>query len=415
LIVISDKKTIRLPYRLLFAAAGLIIATGLSLPSVGYTDATGICQVWDSQIRKYVTRPCVKEGTTPRSSPSSVPSYDYEAERQRQEAERQRQLEAERQRQQELEEQRRREEESAKLRREQFERNKQEALRSMKGIAEGELGLQGTDAAALGLKDIGDTGTGSPGLKDITTSAKTDRPQKAECEWGNLGASVVDLRCLGLDPDKPISVDPNVTKGKERVFPAQIDPKTFENANYNKGFEALMRFDAASAAAAVQYFKKAQKERPKDPMVRNGLLLAQDIYKARLKKEKEKNDQARATYLTLQSYAAMMMGDMEKAKDFITQARKLDPDNNNTKFMESFSKMDLGPKGSYSDRRDAYRLVANSLVSINRYGHFAVAQVMLESAQQLQPEDKFIGMFLQELRNYRAGLASATAKNKKTP
>jgi len=40
---------------------------------------------------------------------------------------------------------------------------------------------------------------------------------------------------------------------------------------------------------------------------------------------------------------------------------------------------------------------------------------MLESAQQLQPEDKFIGMFLQELRNYRTSLASATAKNKTTP
>ena len=77
--------------------------------------------------------------------------------------------------------------------------------------------------------------------------------------------------------------------------------------------------------------------------------------------------------------------------------------------------MDLGPKGSYSDRRDAYKLVANSLVSINRYGDLAVAQVMLESAQQLQPEDKFIGMFLQELRNYRTGLVSATAKTKTTP
>ncbi|HPU29091.1 MAG TPA: hypothetical protein PLM71_02080 [Syntrophorhabdaceae bacterium] len=346
---------------------------------------------------------------------TGVPSYDYEAERQRQIEEERRRLEAERQRQQELEEQRRREEEAAKLRQEQFERNKQEALRSMKDIAEGELGLKGAEAGALGLKDIGDTGTGSLGLKDITTSARADHPQKAECEWGNLGASVVDIRCLGLDPDKPISVDPNITKGKERVFPAQIDPKTFENANYNKGFETLMSFDAASAAIAVEYFKKAQKERPKDPLVRNGLLLAQDIYKARLKKEQEKNDQARATYFTLQSYAAMMMGDMEKAKDYITEARKLDPENNNTKFVESLAKMDLALKGTYPARRDAYRLVANSLVSINRYGDLAVAEVMLESARGLQPEDKFIDMFLQELRNYRAGLVPATTKNKKTP
>lgn len=351
-----------------------------------------------------------------RQSPSYTPqpSYDYEAERQRQLEIERRRLEAERQKQQDLEAQRKKEEEAAKQRQIEFERSKEEALKSMKGITEGELGLKGTDAGDMGLKDLGDTGTGF-GLKGTTSAAKTDQLKPTDCEWGNMGASVVDLRCLGLDPDKPISVDPNVSKGKERVFPAQIDPKTFENANYNKGFEALMRFDAASAAAAVQYFKKAQKERPKDPMVRNGLLLAQDIYKARLNKEKEKNDQARATYLTLQSYAAMMMGDMEKAKDFITQARKLDQGNNNTKFLESFSKMDLGSKGSYSDRRDAYRLVANSLLSINRYGDLAVAQVMLESAQQLQPEDKFIGMFLQELRNYGTGLVASDTKKQKTP
>jgi len=93
------------------------------------------------------------------------PSYDYEAERQRQ-------IEAERQRQQELEKQRKREEEEARKKQEEFERSKQDALKSMKGISESELGLKGLDSGSdLGLKGMGDAGTGSLGLKGIADDA----------------------------------------------------------------------------------------------------------------------------------------------------------------------------------------------------------------------------------------------------
>jgi hypothetical protein len=381
----------------------VLLVLVMSVPSVSFAvdcsrPPTGFGGSWARQYKDWCESCCGKYYPSgPRCDPGSNwgcrqqggsgsggSSYDYEAERQRQ-------LEAERQRQRELEEQRRREEEEAKLRQEEFQKNKQEALGQMKGIGENELGLKG----------IGDTGTGGLELKDI---GDTTQPKKPDCEWGNMGSSVVDLRCLGLDPNKPISVDPNVVKGKERVFPAQIDPATFKNTNYNKGFEALMRFDAASAAAAVEYFKQAQKERPKDPLVRNALLLAQDILRARQKKEA--NDKARAAYFTLQSYASMMMGDNENAKGYIAQARKLDPNDNNTKFVESLAKLDLGAEGTYPGRRDAYRFVANSLVSISKQ-NIAVAVSMLEAAQRLQPLDQFIGMFLQELRNYEAGSASA--------
>lgn len=338
------------------------------------------------------------------------PQYDYEAERQRQEEEHQRQLEAERQRQREIEEQRKKEEEEAKRRQEEFERNKQEALKSMKGITEGELGLKGSDADGLGLKDIGDTGTSGLGLKDVQTPASKTQSRKTECEWGNMDSSVVDLRCLGLDPNKPIAVDPWVVKGKERVFPAQIDPKTFENVNYNKGFEALMRFDAASAAAAVKYFKEAQKERPNDPMVRNGLLLAQDILKARQKKEKD--NQAKAAYFILQSYASLMTGDIINARHYIAQARQFDPANDNAKFVESLSTVDLGHAGTSPARKEAYQLVASSLVSIYKQ-HYPVAIDLLDAAKRLQPEDKFIGMFLRELHKYEAGSASVSTDETK--
>jgi tetratricopeptide (TPR) repeat protein len=340
-------------------------------------------------------------------APSARPSYDYEAERQRQEtAERQRieieqqRMEEERQRERAAEAERQRREEAAKRRQAEFERNKQEALRSMKGIAEGELGLKGSNAGELGLKDMGGNGAKGFGLKDAPASATAAKPKKAECEWGDMGPQVVDLRCLGLDPNKSIAVDPYVVKGRERVFPAQIDPKTFENANYNKGFEALKRFDADSAAAAVQYFRQAQNERPNDPMVRNALLLAQDILKGRQKKEQD--DKAQAAQLTLLSYAALMMGDSEQAKTYTAQARKLAPKDDNAKFMESLANFNLRREGSFPERKYAYRLVANSLVFIRRQDYDAAA-VFLESARHAQPQDQFIDAMLSELRKYGAG------------
>jgi len=388
----------------------VVLVLVMSVPSVSFAvdcsrPPTGFGGSWARAYKQWCESCCgTYYQSGPRCDPGSnwgcrkqqsptytpQPSYDYEAERQRQiEAERQR-LEAERQRQQEIEEQRLRDEAEAKKRQEDFERNKQEALKSMKGIAEGELGLKGV-------------GTGELGLKDIVEAKKLD------CEWGNMGSSVVDLRCLGLDPDKPIVIDPHVVRGEERVFPAQIDPATFKNANYNKGFEALMRFDVASAAAAVEYFKQAQLERPRDPLVRNALLLAQDILKAR--QQKEKDDQAKAAYFTLQSYASLMMGDTINARYYIAQARQFDPSDNNAKVIESFSKVDLGPAGTYPGRKDAYQLIANSLVSIYLQ-NYPVAIDMMEAAQRLQPEDKFIGMFLREMRKYEAAARGSANKGK---
>lgn len=83
-------------------------------------------------------------------------NYDNEAERQRQQ-------EMERQRQLRIEEEKRRAEEEKVRMKEEFERNKREALQSMKGVSDKELGLKGGSSGNLGLKDIpGD----NLGLKD---------------------------------------------------------------------------------------------------------------------------------------------------------------------------------------------------------------------------------------------------------
>jgi len=118
---------------------------------------------------------CPAGGGNPRVNQPSQPPPDNsaaaaEAERQRQQEAERRKVEAERQRQQEIEAQRKHDEEEAKRKQEEFERKKREALSSMKGISENELGLKGAGAGDLGLKDIGDTGGGGLGLKDALNS-----------------------------------------------------------------------------------------------------------------------------------------------------------------------------------------------------------------------------------------------------
>ena len=377
-------------------AVVISIAILIALPNLSLADVSG-CGCYCGKV---LPPPCSDEacksacgwqGSSGGGGGYSGPSQE-EIEREREEQERIR-LEQERVRRQEIEEHQKKEEEEAKKRQEEFEQKKEETLREMKGISEGELGLKGTGEGDLGLKGTGSGGAGGMGLKGMTTPANAAQSKKPACEWGNLGPSVVDLRCLGLDPDKPITVDWHVVQGRERVFPAQVDPRTFENVNYKRGIEAEMHFDIASAARAVRYFKLAQRQRPNDPLVRNALLLAQDIYKER--RQRQKNDQEKAAYLTIQSYVALMAGENGKARGFVSDALKLDPDNNNAKFVESFAKTE--PGGGSSAQKNAYKLVANGLVCIHRKD-YAGAMAMLTAARHLQPEDKFIGAFLDEMQ-----------------
>lgn len=388
----------------------VLLALLISVPSVSFAvdcsrPPTGFGGSWARAYKEWCESCCGKfYQIGPRCDPGpnwgcgqqqgpihAPPSYDYEQERLRQE-------EAERRRQ--------REEAEAKRKQEEFEKNKQEALKSMKGITENELGLKSMGTSGeLGLKGIGDTDTSGLGLKDVSSSEST-QAKKPDCEWGDMGPSVVDLRCLSLDPNKPISVDPHVVRGQQRVFPAQIDPATFKNVNYNKGFEALMRFDIASAAAAVEYFKQAQKERPNDPLVQNALLLAQDILKARQKKEE--NDKARAADLTRQTYAALMVDEIGSARSYITRARELDPNNNAIRFLDSTLAF-IGPASvtaATPEKRAAYKMVGHGLLSIAKED-YAAATSILEAARILAPDDPFIEKFFVIVSNYKAGRASA--------
>jgi len=112
--------------------------------------------------------------------------------------------EAEAEREREAEEQRLRDEEAERQRQAaaaaaaaaaaeaEFQRKKQEALSSMKGIAEGEFGLK-DDGAGSGLKGLDDTGTGSSGLKGLGDTGMKTLPAV------NTDSSVVDLSDTNLE------------------------------------------------------------------------------------------------------------------------------------------------------------------------------------------------------------------------
>jgi len=276
--------------------------------------------------------------------------------------------------------------------------------RSRQETASNLAGIPRTDNLAFGSSTNFFDVPSNPTTPSV--GAIDNRPRgQSECNWGDQDSSVVDLRCLGLDPGRPIAVDPHVVRGQERVFPAQIDLATFQNVNYNKGFEALMlpTFSVKDAMDAVTYFQLAKLQRPNDPMVRNGLLLAQDIVKAR--QQKEKDDQSKAAFLTLQGHAALMMGDTQTAKGYLAQAHQLDPNDKLIQSMESLAEINLGSESTYPERKAAYRLVANSLATARRQD-IGAAVGMMEAAHSLQPYDTTISAYLDALRKYSGSHSS---------
>lgn len=173
-------------------------------------------------------------GSSPTPSFEPAPAFDFEAERQRQEEERLRDEEAERQRQREVEEERRRKEDEAKKKQEKFERDKQEALKSMKGITEGELGLKGSDSGALGLKDIGEPGgSGRLGLKDV------DAP-------GTAG--------FGFEEGKDIPTGPSEQKIKKDIEAASKRIPVLRKEI--QGLQTLLKQFGASQRGNVSEFEK---------------------------------------------------------------------------------------------------------------------------------------------------------------
>jgi tetratricopeptide (TPR) repeat protein len=307
-------------------------------------------------------------------------------------AERQRQQEEAAERLKRQEEEKRLEAEEAQRKQEEFEEAKREALSSMKGITENELGLKGISTNDdLGLKGIGDRKTDDLGLKGVG-----DSPPPAFVD-----SSMVDLRFL--DPNMPITVDLNVVKGRARTIPVQPDPETFKNVSYNEGFADLLKFDPVSA---VRHFEQAQKERPNDPVVRDALLLAQDL--VNVHQQKEQDVKARTAHWTMQTYVTLMSGETGGALAFITRARDLNPNDKGIRVLAALTEKVARESNlaNTPEKRAAYRLVGNGIVSVAKGDH-AMAVNYLEVARRLSPNDPYIANLLRQARNLETGHADA--------
>jgi len=213
-----------------------------------------------------------------------------------------------------------------------------------------------------------------------------------------LDSSVVDLR--HLDPDRPIVVDPNVVKGKPRVFPAQVPLKTLENPNYQKGFESLM---AGTPLVALSYFNEARKELPDDLMVGHALGLTQDII--RLRRERAESDiLRRAEEEAARGYAAWLRRDFGTALEAYTRASSLAPREARfeeaadlTLHWEQWRQSLAGPMTPEAKARaeKAFRVASGAVLPLQR-GDLAGAKTLLKEALKLKPGDP----------NIRAALAS---------
>jgi tetratricopeptide (TPR) repeat protein len=304
-------------------------------------------------------------------------------------------------------EQREAEEAEKAQREEAFRQKKQEALDMMKGVSEGELGLKGVGPSGgddLGLKGVDEPSTGSPRRRAIL---RTPEP---------AGSSAVDLR--HLDPDRPIVVDPNVVKGRERVFSVQVSRETLNNPSYKKGCEAFMSRDPE---AALRYFRQAQKERPGDPLVRAQVLLAQDLIKVRQQEEKT---QWGAYQVAFDGVHAARNGDYAGALYHFRRANEINPqDKIIARWKQNLwdlnldlnrLEMDPGLSAQEKDREmKAMYLAGNGIVALLR-GDLRTAQIVFEAAQNIEPQSKCLQVLLEGVAQKRQDLdAAKKAKNKK--
>lgn len=334
---------------------------------------------------------CIGAGGGGGSSSNAAAEAAAEAEREREAA-----AAAERKRQEDElrrqeEERQRREAEERRLQQEQFERNKAQALHDLKGIG-GELGLKGDDTGDdFGLKGMGDTGTGGLGLKSAPDSPAAATAVAAAkptaCKWGDQGSSVVDLRCLGLDPAKPITLDWHVVAGKERFFPAQLDPAVFRNANYNNGYAALMRPGSypRDAEDSIAYFKAALRERLNDPLVRNGLYLAEDILQRRQRRDTGIDQDV------YRGFAALAAGNEPAARAAFDDARNRLPYGRPE---PSWSHLVQGLEANeQTGNKIACRAVGNALL-FESQGNTAAEIAMLKTAVRMYPNDAYLKTML---------------------
>ena len=177
-----------------------------------------------------------------------------------------------------------------------------------------------------------------------------------------------------------------------------MDPGTYDNVNHNKGLEALLRNEPE---LAVKYFEQACKERPNDPIMRNDLLLAQDLVKVHKQTDFEK--QKKADLWEQEAIASLMCNDTNSALVYITAARDLLP---KSKYYDDFvpHMQKVAQEVARDDapgKRSAYLLVGKATAFICQWD-IARALDFLEKANKILPRDEYIIDLLEKVRDIKS-------------
>ncbi len=160
---------------------------------------------------------------------------------------------------------------------EQFEKDKQDALSSLKGIADNGDGLKSINASDdFGLKGIDDTKTSNLGLKGIDDT-------KTLFYKGTPWSAPVDTRASGQS-----KLDANVPSGLPNSVDAAI-PHTPAGDRMRKGFQAVQ---AGDWKIALAWFQDALNKEPGDPGLQRLVDLAQFtlVYRAQAQTQQVGNN-----------------------------------------------------------------------------------------------------------------------------
>jgi hypothetical protein len=132
----------------------------------------------------------------------------------------------------------------AKKRQEQFQRSKEEALRSMKGITQNELGLKGIGGSDMELKGIGETKPGDSGLKTLFDKGSSG---SAPVDARGRGASKLDIGIIGVQAGV--------------ANPAQLKKDLLDNFP-----DAILKRTAQANVQAQRIFRSFKTGEPPNPV-----------------------------------------------------------------------------------------------------------------------------------------------------
>lgn len=299
--------------------------------TTGSCSRTGICDSPPSVSpgAPRPSEPATGGSYTPEYGYPAQPAYDYEAEqRHREELERRQREEAERA------EQARREEQE----RQQFLREKQEALKALKGVDFDSSG------DSLGLK----TGEDAPAIKTPPVQKTPGRGEPLFSKGTKESAPPV---LYGKDPDRPFVVDPRkvanlIPDGDLGKFVASRNWTTETKGRVVLG---VLQAERGRLDQALRYLERARAETPNDSFLRDAPNRLKTLKQQSRSKESDLEKAAArvppaARKAWLAGITSIEVGDIEAAARYMRQAQKAAPDNADLRITADMYERDLADR-----------------------------------------------------------------------